>query len=278
MSSTAVFPEIEKALVSIVVPVFNEADNIVSNLDLLISEIEDVLPQFEIIVVSDGSTDETNLKVVSFRHPGIQLVATPENKGKGHAVRTGFQKAKGHYILFIDGGMELHPQEIRIFVGLINLYKADIVIGSKRHPQSRVDYPWYRKFLSFLFQLIVRSLFNIDVTDTQVGIKIFRRPVLEAILPHLEINRYGFDLELLSLAKVFGFGHILEAPVRLDYFNTNSRPVTQDILHVIRVGFSLLNDTWLLYLRMKELKKQKVKNEGHNQQFSQRQNRKQDSR
>lgn len=250
------FPELSDSLLSIIVPVFNEANKIIDNLDLLITEIEEYFPRFEILVVSDGSTDETNLRVFSFRHPDIKLVVVEKNKGKGHAVRTGFSRAKGDYILFIDGGMELHPREIKIFVGLMSLYQADIVIGSKRHPQSDVEYPWYRKFLSYMFQLLVRALFAVDVTDTQVGIKLFRRQVIEAILPNLRIDRYGFDLEILCLAKAYGFGKMLEAPVRLDYFGQSQRYLLRDLAHVFRVGFSLLGDTWRLYRRLAQIRKQ----------------------
>lgn len=255
MAVQALFPEFSQSLVSIIVPVFNEANNIIDNLDLLLTEIEEYFPRFEILVISDGSTDATNLKVFSFRHPDVKLVVVEKNMGKGHAVRKGFSRAKGEYILFIDGGMELHPREIKIFVGLMSLYQADIVLGSKRHPQSDVEYPWYRKFLSYMFQLLIRFLFSVDVTDTQVGMKLFRRPVIDAILPNLRIDRYGFDLEILCLAKAYGFGKMLEAPVRLDYFSNNNRAVVKDITHVFRVGLSLLADTWRLYRRLKSIEK-----------------------
>lgn len=237
---------------------FNEANNIVDNLDLLINEIEEYVPRFEILVVSDGSTDETNLKVFSFRHPNVKLVVVGENLGKGNAVRTGFKRAEGDYILFIDGGMELHPREIKIFIGLMALYQADIVIGSKRHPQSNVVYPWYRKFLSYCFQILIHQLFRIDVTDTQVGLKLFRKPVIDAILPHLRIDRYGFDLEILCLAKAFGFGTMLEAPVRLDYFSRNQRFIATDLAHVLRVGLSLIRDTFKLARRLRQLEREGV--------------------
>lgn len=258
MAHQTLFSEISQSLVSIIVPVFNEGNNIVDNLDLLISEVEENFSRFEILVVSDGSTDQTNLKVISFRHPSLKLVVVEKNMGKGHAVRAGFKRAQGDYVLFIDGGMELHPREIRIFVGLLFLYQADIVIGSKRHPQSEVSYPWYRRFLSFLFQQLIRQLFYIDVTDTQVGIKIFRKPVIDAILPHLEVNRYGFDLEILSLAKIFGYGKVLEAPIRLDYFEKNQRAILKDVWHVVRVGTSLLKDTWQLHKRLSVIRKQGI--------------------
>ncbi len=246
--------DLQKFKLSIVVPVFNEARNLTKNLDTLLDEVEGYFPNFEVIVVSDGSTDGTDLELHSFRHPDVRPLILAENAGKGGAVRAGFSHASGDYILFIDGGMEIHPKEIRIFMGLMALYQVDIVIGSKRHPQSRVRYPWYRRILSSLYQILIHKLFDVDVTDTQVGIKLFRRDVVDAILPHLEIDRYGFDLELLSLAKLHGFGNVLEAPIRLDYFLTNERFIGTELLHVFRVGFSLLKDTLILYWRIRQVR------------------------
>lgn len=239
---------------SIIVPVFNEAAQIRRNLDLLLEQVARFYSDFEIIVVSDGSTDDTNLNLMSMRHPDIRPLILARNAGKGAAVRAGLQAATGDYILFIDGGMEIHPKEIRIFMGLMELYDCDIVIGSKRHPQSKVDYPVYRRALSYLFQKLVRYLFQINVTDTQVGIKLFRGDVIAAILPYLEINRYGFDLELLSLAKRLGYGEMLEAPIQLEYFVRNQKPLLKEIVHVLKVSSSLLADTLRLYSRLKTLR------------------------
>jgi glycosyltransferase involved in cell wall biosynthesis len=239
---------------SIIVPVFNEAHQIRANVDLLLEEVEEYFPRFEVIVVSDGSTDGTNAKLKSIRHPDITPIVVEKNAGKGSAVREGFQRATGDYILFIDGGMEIHPKEIRIFMGLMQLYESDIVIGSKRHPQSRVEYPWFRRLLSWTFQVFVRWVLDVDVTDTQVGIKLFRRDVIEAILPNLEINRYGFDLELLTLAKMKGFNRVLEAPIRMDYFRKNERFIGTELLHVLRIGLSLVKDTANLYWRVLKLR------------------------
>src|SRR4051794_5682074 len=107
---------LRKAKVSIVVPVFNEAPYILDNLDLLIDEVEAYFTNFEIIVVSDGSTDETKEKLKAFKHPRCKPVFIEKNSGKGNAIREGFAKATGGYVLFIDGGMEIHPKEIRIFI------------------------------------------------------------------------------------------------------------------------------------------------------------------
>jgi dolichol-phosphate mannosyltransferase len=238
---------------SIIVPVFNEAPQIIQNLHLLLNEVEHYFPNFEVIVVSDGSTDGTNHKLMSFSHPGMKPILVEKNVGKGNAIRAGFKKASGDYVLFIDGGMEIHPKEIRVFMGLMWLYQCDIVIGSKRHPQSKVSYPWYRRLLSWMFQIFIRALFDVHVTDTQVGIKLFRRAVVDAILPDLEINRYGFDLEILILAKLKGFAQVLEAPIRLDYFGEKRHFVAVDLLHVLKVGISLLKDTIQLYRRTRHL-------------------------
>ena len=250
-------PVLKDAFISVIVPVFNEASHIVANLELLIREVERYFSKYEILVISDGSTDGTNLELAKVKCPHLRVHVFDRNRGKGHAVRSGFALAKGDYVFFIDGGMELHPKEIRIFLGLLALYDADIVIGSKRHPQSRVYYPTYRKVLSFIYQLLVRSLFDLSVTDTQVGIKLFRRDVIQSVLPHLKIDRYGFDLEILSLAKMRGFEHVLEAPIRLDYFleQQERRFFVVEAAHIARVGATLLSDTAKLYWKVRRLER-----------------------
>ncbi|MEO0335769.1 MAG: glycosyltransferase family 2 protein [Pseudomonadota bacterium] len=182
----------------------------------------------------------------------------PENTGKGAVVREGFGEAKGDFILFIDGGMEIHPREIRIFIGLMLLYRCDIVVGSKRHPQSRIHYPFFRRVLSWFFQKGVYFLFDVDVTDTQVGMKLFRREVIEAIRPHLAIDRYGFDLEILSLAKMQGYKRMIEAPITMQYFHKNQRFFLFELIHVARVAWSLGKDTLRLYFRLKKLQREGV--------------------
>jgi dolichol-phosphate mannosyltransferase len=240
---------------SVVVPVFNEVHNIRANLELLLSEVEPYFSSYEILVVSDGSTDGTNQVLNEWQHPRIRPIIFESNRGKGFVVREGFRAATGAYILFIDGGMELHPREIRIFLGLMDLYRADVVVGSKRHPQSKVDYPAVRRILSFMFQMFVKRLFDLDVTDTQVGLKLFRSEVINAVLPDLTLDRYGFDLELLALARMNGFTQFLEAPIRLDYFSRNSRGVVREMIHVLRVGFDVTCDAYRLYRRIRVLRK-----------------------
>jgi dolichol-phosphate mannosyltransferase len=247
-----------RSRLSVVVPVFNEARNIRANLELLLSEIEPYFSSYEILVVSDGSTDGTNQVLRDWQHPRIRPIIFERNRGKGFVVREGFRAASGTHILFIDGGMELHPREIRIFLGLMDLYQADVVLGSKRHPQSKVDYPTLRRVLSFTFQQLVKRLFDLDVTDTQVGLKLFRSQVITAVLPDLQVDRYGFDLEVLALARMHGFTQFLEAPIQLDYFHRNTRSLMRELIHVGRVGFDVVCDAWKLHRRIRALKRRRL--------------------
>lgn len=251
-------PQVTDQLISVIVPVFNEGARIVDNLELLISEIEEYFTRFEILVISDGSTDDTNSKVFQFKYPGLRLIPFVKNQGKGAAIRKGFDQAKGDFIFFIDGGMELHPKELRIFFGLMRLYNADIVLGSKRHPQSKVHYPGFRRLLSWIYQKMIKAMFHVDVTDTQVGMKLFRRDVAQAVLPFLQVDRYGFDLEILSLASMMGFNKMLEAPIQMDYFSKNQRALPLELMHVFKVGLSLMKDTIALYFRIREIRKQQA--------------------
>lgn len=250
-------PQFTSSAISVIVPVYNEGERIAQNLDLLISEVAKSFSDFEILVMSDGSTDQTNAVVEKYcaqnKQHQIRFFPSKENLGKGRAIRQGFDESKGDYIFFIDGGMELHPKELRIFFGLLALYDADIVVGSKRHPQSQIFYPWYRRLLSRLYQECLQYLFDLRVTDTQVGMKLFRREVITAIRPLLKIDRYGFDLEALALARTIGYQNILEAPITLDYF-TKGRPFVLDLWHVLKISWSLMNDTWQLYLRVRKIK------------------------
>ncbi len=258
MSLLELKPTQHQQKLSVLVPVHNLGDSILENIQLLISEIEPYFQSYEVLIISNGSTDETNQKLRAFQHPKCRMIIIPETIGKGNSIRRGFFEAQGEYILFIDGGMELHPREIRIFFGLMSLYDADIVLGSKRHPQSEIEYPLIRRFLSGIYQMMLRYFFDLDVTDTQVGLKLFKRKVVEDVRELMEVGGYGFDLEVLALAKLKGHGKMLEAPVRLDYFDKNRRRGLAELLHVFRVGWSVMADTMRVYRKVIHLRKERA--------------------
>jgi glycosyltransferase involved in cell wall biosynthesis len=204
-------------LLSVIIPIYLQEKTIQKDLKRIESALKQIRYNYEIICVVDGEDDQSYPRAKKIVSKKIKVFSYPKNKGKGHAVRYGMARSKGDYIAFIDAGMEIDPNGISMILEHMEWYQADIIIGSKRHPASQVNYPFKRKVISKIYQLFVRFFIGLNVTDTQVGLKIFRRRVLEKVLPRLLVKAYAFDLELLSVAHRLGFKKIFEAPVKLNY-------------------------------------------------------------
>ena len=203
---------------SIIMPAYNEGEIIQNSIRETALEMERWECPYEIIVVDDGSTDSTNSEIEAARMENSQAlsVCCEVNSGKGGALRTGFDQCSGDLIAFLDADLELHPRQLRILYQIMQETSADVVIGSKRHPDSQVDYPWHRNIISTVYFELVRILFGLPIHDTQTGIKLFRRQVLADSFPRIRTSGYAFDLELLVAANRFGY-QIAEAPVELDF-------------------------------------------------------------
>jgi O-antigen/teichoic acid export membrane protein len=201
---------------SLVVPCYNAGAGLRQLLKGVRRELEET-GSYEVIVVSDGSTDETVSIAKEFSAEAVRLLHYPERAGKGNALRVGLAQARGRYVAFIDADGDIGPEAIRPFVALMSLYEPDIVLGSKRHPLSEVHYPPLRRVLSWTYHKLARLLFRVKVSDTQTGLKLIRRDVLAAVLPRMLEKRYAFDLELLVVARRLGFKRVFEAPVRIEY-------------------------------------------------------------
>lgn len=203
---------------SIVIPAY-KAEKVIDRSLLKVKKVLDQIRySYEIICVVDGYMDQTLEKAskVAKKYPRrIIVTGYKKNLGKGHAVKFGMARAKGNIIGFIDAGLDIDPNGISMLLEHFEWYKADIIIGSKRHPASKVTYPWQRKILSFGYQMIVRILFGLNVRDTQVGLKFFRREVLKKTMPRLLVKAWAFDIEMLAVANYLGFGRIYEAPIEL---------------------------------------------------------------
>lgn len=236
-------------LFSIVVPAYKQEKTIKEDLLHLLKALRHFPMKYEIIVVVDGKVDKTEQKVKSIKSRKIICTAYRTNKGKGHAVRYGMGKARGNIIAFIDAGMDLNPNGLSMLLEHFKWYNADIIVGSKLHPVSKVNYPWWRKILSFGYRMLVRILFGLSIRDTQVGIKVFRREVLEKVLPRLLVKTYAFDIEILAVAYSLGYKRIYEAPVELE-FNESSSISSGGFWNVI---FLMLWDTLAVFYRLKIL-------------------------
>jgi glycosyltransferase involved in cell wall biosynthesis len=208
----------KQKLISVVIPAYKAEGFIGRNLLDIKKILDQIRYPYEIICVIDGtSVDKSFDKAqrIARKHHEIKVEGYLTNLGKGHAVRYGMARAKGDVIGFIDAGIELDPNSLSMLLEHFEWYRADIIVGSKRHPASKVIYPWQRRLLSFGYQMIVRILFGLKVKDTQVGMKFFRREVLEKTLPRLLVKAFAFDVEMLSVANYLGFNRIYEAPVNL---------------------------------------------------------------
>ena len=138
-----------------------------------------------------------------------------EHAGKGEALRVGLGQGRGRYLGFIDADGDIPAEQLVPLVAAIRSGDIDIVVGSKRHMDSDVVHGALRRIYSWAFQRLVHALFSVRVSDTQTGIKIFRREVLDAALPVTVERRYAFDLELLVAAALRGFDRVEEVPVRI---------------------------------------------------------------
>src|SRR3972149_12308398 len=186
---------------SVVVPAYKTEKVIDKSLLKIKRVLDQIRYSYEIICVVDGRVDNTFQKAnrLAKRYPKkIVVTGYEKNLGKGHAVRFGMAQARGDIIGFIDAGLDINPNGISMLLEHFEWYKADIIIGSKRHPASKVIYPWQRKLLSFGYQIMVKVLFGLNVRDTQVGLKFFRRRVLEKTMPRLLIKAWAFDVEMLE--------------------------------------------------------------------------------
>jgi glycosyltransferase involved in cell wall biosynthesis len=235
-------------MLSILMPAFNEAHSIAQNVCETVETMQALGMDFEIVVIDDGSMDGTHAAASGALRTWpdhVRVVRCARNEGKGNALICGTAYSKGDYVAFLDADMDLHPEQLANFYAIMNSCGADAVIGSKFHPDSRVDYPLQRRIYSFFYYMLVRALFGLPVRDTQTGIKLFKRPVLEHVLPRILVKRFAFDLELLANAHHFGY-RIVEAPVTVNFQRVCSR---------LRFGavWNVFLDTLAIFYRMRIL-------------------------
>lgn len=242
-------------LVSVVIPAYKAEGVIVRTLSRVKKTLDQTRYSYEIICVVDGDIDATLKKAKQFssRFPEkVRVFGYKKNKGKGNAVRFGMSRAAGDIIGFVDAGIELNPNGISMLLEHFEWYNADAIIGSKRHPASKVIYPWQRKIISFGYQIIVKILFGLNVRDTQVGMKFFRREVIEKILPRLLVKAFAFDVEMISVANYLGYKRIYEAPIEMKMSFGNASTIASK--GFIRTSWFTLLDTLAVFYRLKILR------------------------
>ena len=233
---------------SVIVPAYKQEKTIKKDLENIINTLLQGLNKisFEVICVVDGKLDDTAREAKKVKSDKLKVFEYDSNQGKGYAVRFGMSNARGDLISFLDAGMDIYPKGIMMLMAHMDWYNADIIVGSKKHPVSRVNYPFLRKILSFGYHLGIKILFNLNLKDTQSGIKIFRREVVEKILPRLLVKTYAMDIEMLAIAKYLGFERIYEGPIEVT-FNKSTSAVKWNTM------FWMAWDTMAVFYRLKIL-------------------------
>ncbi|MCC2310074.1 glycosyltransferase family 2 protein [Cellulomonas chengniuliangii] len=222
----------EATAVSVVVPAYQEEVSIVRALQRLLAVLDGSKRPYEVIVVSDGSTDATAKLARSVDSPMLQVLEYEENCGKGHALRTGFAHARHPFVAFIDGDLDLDPVVLPGYLDSIESGLADVVIGSKIHPDSNVNYPLFRRMASRVFRLATRVLIGLNLGDTQTGVKAMRREAVAESIENCTASGFAFDLEFLARLSDRRV-KVLEAPVVLEYEFTSTVDVGS-ILEALR--------------------------------------------
>lgn len=228
---------------------YKQEKTIYKDLRLILRELDLLSFPYELIVVVDGEVDRSRQEASRVRCPRLFVTGYRTNRGKGYAVRYGMAKSRGDIIGFLDAGGDIRADGLAMMLAHYRWYNADIIVGSKRHPVSKVNYPRSRKILSWGYQMLVKVLFGLNIRDSQVGLKLYRRVVLQDVLPRLLVKQFAFDIEILAVAYHLGYTRIFEAPVELDFSGASS--ITSK--NFWRVIFLTLWDTLAVFYRLKVL-------------------------
>jgi glycosyltransferase involved in cell wall biosynthesis len=231
---------------SIVIPAYKEEKNIYRTIDKIVKVHDRLNYSYEVIVVVDGSPDRTAQEAKRHKSKFVKVHDCHPNKGKGHALKYGTAWAEGDIITFTDAGGDFDPAQFDKCVKLMEIFDADFVLGSKRHPASKVNYPAKRRMFSKIYQMMIKILFGLNVTDTQAGLKFLKREVAKDVVPRALVKQYAFDLEMLVIANQLGYRRVFEAPIEMDFNAVGSGINTKTIKKMI-------TDTLAVFYRSKIL-------------------------
>ena len=223
--------KIQSHFLSLIIPTYNKEKTIVDNIRGIQAVLENIRYDYEMLVVVDGQVDNT-----------LQVL----------------KKAKiSKLLMFIDSGFEIDPNGISMLLEHMEWYEADIIVGSKRHAASQVNYSLLRRILSLGYYWLVKILFQVNVKDTQAGIKIFKKTVLQRLLPRLVEKKFAGDLEMLVAAKQLGYKRIYEAPIKLDYTfaSVTDAATLKSIYGILYDTLSIFYRTYILQYYKKRSRK-----------------------
>ena len=221
-----------KERISVILPAYNEGNVLTESIERLISELKKYSDNYQIIIVNDGSTDDTKEKAIELKHiyPEIKIISYKTNKGKGNAIKRGLLSADGDIDVILDADLDIHPCQIYGYITkYLNEHKKNEhiagAIGSKLDKRSNVNFPLPRRIMSMGYYLILKIMFHLDTKDTNTGLKVFDGNTIRAVAPKLFTKGYAYDIELLNYIYSEG-SRVLSLPVTCAY---TREPGTQRI-------------------------------------------------
>lgn len=239
---------------SVIIPAYNEAQRLPLCLKQVLAYLDERGGTYEVLVVDDGSRDQTAQAVESVAHrcPHVRLIRLTSNMGKGAAVRRGMQAARGTYQLFVDADGATPIEELARLESAL-LAGADLAIGSRalasQDPTFTVRARWHRNLLGNLFNHIVQRLGLRDIADTQCGFKLFRRSIAQDLFSVACVDGYAFDLELLYVARQRGY-RLAEVPINwIDQPGSKVRPWRDGFVMLQELQAIRKRDSQGLYVR-----------------------------
>ncbi|MBN2340249.1 MAG: glycosyltransferase [Deltaproteobacteria bacterium] len=238
---------------SVLIPAYNEESRIETTLRETRRFLESIDIPYEIVVVDDGSGDRTFEAANRLADDTIKVHRSPQNGGKGQALKTAFRYSEGDLVLFLDADLDIHPDQCVPLLEAIQQPNVQAAIGSKLHPDAKIQYPLTRRIMSRGYSLMVQILFSLPLRDTQTGIKLFEAQVLKQVFHLVELDGYAFDLELLSLANRNGFS-IVEVPIKMN-FGTKRNHMTS------KVVLNMFKDTVALFWRLQRMPRHSERNQ-----------------
>ncbi len=208
----------KKECLTVIMPAYNEGMHIHDNLLKASEIISGFVRNYRIIAVDDGSSDNTLSEIISASEADskISYISYKPNQGKGKAITNGVLYANSDYVAFLDSDLELNPAMLKGFLKTMKEKNADIVIGSKLHKDSKLEYPLSRRIMSIGYYVVLKIMFRLDIKDTQTGIKLFRTRVIKALTENMITDGYAYDIEILAKANKAGC-RILEMPIELKF-------------------------------------------------------------
>lgn len=203
------------------IPAYNEERRLPATLDAILKRLAAKgIPDYEVLVVDDGSSDGTAALAEGFRaaHPQVRVLRNPGNRGKGYSVRHGMLESRGEWVLFTDSDLSAPIEELDKLIDAAAARHAKVAIGSRALNRKLigVHQSWFRETAGRIFNLLMRLTVGLPLADTQCGFKLFEAGAAREIFRRVRIERFGFDAEALFIARRLGYATV-EVPVRWNH-------------------------------------------------------------